>query len=313
MGQKDNYKNDINTFLLKPKTKAFIIAVFTIVIGILTSLITNWSNDILHWILLVVMIVVCIGYILIMVYYATKETNLHKAYGEMKNQNEAYAQTMVNLATTFKINSSAINLVARYFNEEGKSSHLEWHFDTICQSLCREIYEVVCRIAESGDDFSVSYIKRVDNGTNDSIVVKMIAYYNDGLVQPHIYNKERCIKEDTPFLDLRLFEKSNPNPMVLPTPQDIIRAGFKYESEEDREKYKQYIGIPVFCTGTHMDGLLQVVVENDSKLKSKQRDLEYFARKTLIPYAHLFLLFSKIDKVIVSKQKFMEENHEEKN
>lgn len=312
MGKKDNDNSTINAFLLKPTVKAAIISIFTIIIGILTSLITSWSNDILYWIFLFCMIIVCIGYILIMVYYSTKETNLHKAYGEIKNQNEAYAQIMVNLATTFKINSNAINIVAKYFNGEEKSNHLEWHFDTICQSLCREIYEVVCRIAESGDDFSVSYIKRIDNGTNDIIVIKMIAYYNDGLVQPHIYDKERCIKEDDPFLDLRLFEESNPDPKVLATPQDIIRAGFRYKCQEDIEKYKQYIGIPVFCTGTHMDGLLQVVVMNDSKLKSKRCDLEYFARKTLIPYAHLFLLFSKIDKIIISKQKFMEDNHEEK-
>ena len=312
MGKQVDDDSLISIFLLKPTVKVTIISVLTILLGIVTSLITSWQNDTLHWILFVVMLLICIGYILIMIYYATKETNLHKAYGEIKKQNEAYAQIMVNLATTFRINSNSINLVARYFNEEEKSSHLNWHFDTICQSLCREIYEVVCRIAENGDDFSVSYIKRIDDGTNDDIVVKMIAYYNCGLVQPHIYDKERCIKEDNPFLDLRIFDESNPDPKVLATPAEIIKAGFKYNSEEDREKYKQYIGIPVFCTGTHMDGLLQVVVMHDSKLKSKKCDLEYFARKTLITYAHLFLLFSKIDKIILSKQKFMEENHETK-
>lgn len=311
MGKKDNDNNFIIAFLLKPTVKVTIITIFTIVIGVFTSLISSWSNKVFYCRLLI-MFFVCLVYILILIFYATKETNLNKAYGEIKNQNEAYAHIMANLATTFKTNSNAINLVARYINGKEKISQLEWHFDTICQSLCKEIYEVVCKIAECGDDFSVSYIKRIDKGTNDDIVVKMIAYYNDGLVQPHIYDKERCIKEGDPFLDLRLFEKSNPDPMVLPTSQDIIKAGFKYKSEEGREKYKQYIGIPVFCTGTHMDGLLQVVVNNDSKLKSKKRDLEYFARKTLIPYAHLFLLFSKIDKVIVSKQKFMEENYDEK-
>ena len=59
-----------------------------------------------------------------------------------------------------------------------------------------------------------------------------------------------------------------------------------------------------------MDGLLQVIVESDSILKSERRDLVYFAEKILIPYAHLFLLFSKIDKVIVSKNRFMEDKDE---
>ena len=301
------------SFLLKPTVKAVIIGVCTIVVGLLTSFVASWENDNLHFIGAFFLFLVCLFYLGFMIFYATNETNLHKAYGELKNQNEAYALTMANLATTFKHNSVSINLVARYFAGVEDITHLEWHFDTICQTLCEKIYEVICKIRETGEDFSVSYIKRINTGKNDDIVVKMIAYYNDGYVQPHIYDQKRTAKEPNPFLDIRLFEESNPDPVVLLNPREIINSGFHYKCEKDRDRYKQYIGIPVFCSGTHMDGLLQVTVENNSILKSEKRDLEYFAKKTLIPYAHLFLLFSKVDKVIISKQRFLEDKNEKEN
>ena len=302
---KDENKKSLGFILLKPAVKAALLSIFTILIGILTSIITNWYNDYFHIIILIISIIICLLYILIMIFYAKEETNLHKAYGELKNQNEAYAQIMLNFATTFKVNSKEINTVARYYNGVEGCNQLEWHFDTICQALCGKVYEIVCKVAEHGDCFTVSYIKRM----NDSKNVKMVAY-NVQSMQPHIYDQERSIAEDNPFLDIQLFKKSNPAPTICATPDDIISAGFKYKCEADRKRYKQYIGVPVFCTGTYMDGLLQVIVESDSILKSEERDLVYFVEKILIPYEYLFLLFRKIDKVIVSKNRFMEDKDE---
>ena len=304
---------EIEKLLTKPSVKAIVLAIFTIIIGLGTSYIVSWKCDYLHFIVGIILILLILLYLSLLGYYATKETNIHKEKETLEKQNKAFATTMSNLTSSFKTNAALINNYSKYF--EGAISYdsvMKFNLDSVASSLCHDIYDIICRIAELGEDFSVSYTKTIEYGDNTVKKVKMIAYNNDGNRQPNVFDDVRSvIDNEDAYLDLRLFKKANPDPKILKTLEEVQKE-FHYKNGTDRDKYVQYIGVPVFCDGHKMDGLLQVTVMKGSILKEQERDLIFVARKYLIPYSNLFLFFSKIDKLLKLQKAYMEVQNEKK-
>ena len=172
-----------------------------------------------------------------------------------------------------------------------------WNYHNITDFVCTELYKLVKNLAEKGGDFSVSYIARQPNPDNDKTEYLMFSYYGSETAKPHLYNYSISKKNAEQYYFGKLFKKDNPSVSYLMDAQEVA-ANFYYSDASDKGKYSQYIGIPVFCSGNHMIGLLQVVAHRGSKIAESRSEAEELVNKYIMSYANFILFAEKVQKGI---------------
>lgn len=124
---------------------------------------------------------------------------------------------------------------------------------------------------------------------------------------PTIYQKKRKIQNDSKdgYYDTELFRR-NKSDIVIIIDKDEIRDTFTFSNKDERKrnKYNQYVGIPVVCdknNGSKMVGLLELACLDDTSLASTEDEIQEIVSKYVVPYTSLLLLLHKMEKALMAK------------
>lgn len=286
----------------KPVVKIPVIVVLTTIISIFVSSLGDWdpSQDGFTW-KIVFLALSVIAYIAAMIFFATEEINQRRALGIYKSQVNTFENLMIGIISICGTNASDINKLIHNINETKTIDRTVWNFDRSCMAACEHIYNNICELGGS-KKYEVAYVKLVENDFYQN-KVQMIAYANQNMHKPSVYNKKRLFKgieTSSAFHDLCLFHKAKSDNDIRFTKEEVNEV-FQHSSKgnENIEKYQFYIGIPVFCDNRKMVGLLEVVGFDDTKLGCLTRqEMEEKANKYLVPYANMILLLHKMEKAL---------------
>ena len=289
------------SFIKRPVVKAVIIAVLTT----LESVVCTFMGDPLKIGFLVLFIIISLIYILLLGFYATQEVNDRRIVQEWKKRAKAYEELAASIISICKKNSTDINKCVHTAQTVGKIDLKLWSFGSACQALCSIIYNCVCAFA-GGKNYAVEYVKRAENEKQSISGVVLNAFANQNMQHPQIYNICRPLENAGMecYHDIELFNENNSDINTLADKEEID-AVFGYSSKEKRmankEKYSQYIAIPVFCDGTTMKmiGLLEITSLYGSTLGINKEELKEIANKYFVPYAYMFLLLHKMEKALL--------------
>ena len=146
----------------------------------------------------------------------------------------------------------------------------------------------------------MAYVRLIES---EEKVVYMNAYANQNNTRPTIYRQKRSFRNlnnENIYFDLKLFIRNSADIVVLVG--DDVNKNFYHAGTiaNISHKNKQYIAIPVFCKDFKMIGLLEVVCHVENGLGATQKEVEEFAKKFLVVYAHMILLLHKMEKAITA-------------
>ena len=288
----------------KPIIKIPVIVVLTTLSSIIVSLLGNWdpSQDGFIWKIISLVFTVLL-YIAAMIFFTTDEVNQRRVLGIYKRQVDTFENLMKSIISICGTNAAEINETIHNINETKTIDLKVWNFDKSCKAACEHIYNNICELGGS-KKYEVAYVKLVENDFYQN-KVQMIAYANQNMHKPSVYNKKRLFKgieTSSAFHDLCLFQKAKSDNDIRFTKEEVNEV-FQHSSKgnENIEKYQFYIGIPVFCDNRKMVGLLEVVGFDDTKLGCLTRqEMEEKANKYLVPYANMILLLHKMEKALLA-------------
>ena len=297
-------------FLERPVVKNILLSVWVIIIGGICSALGSWDykTDDYFEIKIVLLLFFGITYIVMLAYYVTREVNVNKALSVIKRQNRAFEEAMIGIISICQQNSQNVNKIIHEVIEEGRINLNIWNFDIGCHLICENIYKLLCKLNGESKDFAVSYV-RLDESEDEENVVYMSAFYNQNLSVPTVHKIRRKIDDENGYYDAELF-KRNKSDIEIVMGKEEIQQLFSYKSKESRkknkDKYNQYIAIPVICSkdnGGKMVGLLEIICLHNTELAKTENEIREIVSKFFVPYAYLLLLLHKLEKAIMAQPK----------
>lgn len=309
--------------MCKPEVKSVSLALFALFIGGLSSAMGSWDykNDLYFWKKIIVLAILVILYISFLIAYTRtekqeqkqweeKEVDYQKRYLELEEhnielmkKNDAYSFVMSNLISVCKQSASNVNKIIHEIIEEGKIDLRIWSFDLQCSLICEEIRKLLVQLSTRTEkEYGVCYIRLKEDGKN---TVYMCAYANDMALQPTIFRKYRSIsrsRKSGVYHDIALFRKNKTDIDILMNAEEI-QENFFFSNPKDRQKYAQYVGIPVFCdkeTGGKMIGLLEIIGLHGTVIAEEEKIVNEIVKNYLVPYANLMLLLHKMEKALTA-------------
>lgn len=308
---------ELKSMLMKPQVKTTILALFTIAIGVMTSIAVNNISVWKWWLFLSI---TTIAYVVILIKYALLEENINNQLRGKKDKLKEAQQEVKTFQGAFqginaicKLSAKQTNLKIHEIIEQGKIFCDNWNFEIASSLLCEQIYNhVICNICEEAEDtknidVEVAYVSLIENTKRKkkktTEQIKLCGYYHPSRPSPSIYKKPRSVKqkgEDRKmFHDGKLFLKKKNSISILMTKEEIEH---NFGSLSENHDYSQYVGIPVFCDTVagenRMVGLLEVVCHNNSNISSNEEYIKKCVDFYFATYASVFLLLYKNDKAL---------------
>ncbi len=305
----------MKAFLSKPSVKGVVLSLTPIMIAINCSLLGNWDKDSVKFFyakLIILLLILCF-YFFILCYYSVAEVNERKACRIKEADNKVYEKVLSNIIAECNNASSGSNAVIHCITEKGVADLKLWDFQRQCFRLVEQIFNTIVEIRKV-EHLEVFYDRLVEDGSKEPSI-KLIAYKTTEGQCPKIYEKERVIENPEEgvgvYHDIALFYNGKTDIEVLVNSDEIDRE-FWYRSAaaraEHKDKFSQYIAIPVLCNDKKMVGLIQIVIlkdkldVNDNNSLGEDKSLIIDEMKRFIkPYAFLALLFHKLEKALVAK------------
>ena len=283
-------------FINKPQVKTPMLGVLTIIIGVLSSLIGVPGTENKWFVLKLILLLVFSGiYIYLLAYYSKEEVNLSKVNCVLKESIELYEEICINIISNANGTASKLNTIVHKSTQADVIDLNIWNFDDACKAVCMQIYKMLQK-ATSQKGFLVNYVK-LDESCKEAEFVILNAFANKTGSRPDIYNQRRPIVDTNSYHDIELFREGKSDIEAVSDKAEVSKI-FRDGKGKDKDKYEQYIGIPVLCDDTKMIGLLQIICVDGSTLGNDKKELEEFAGKYLIPFTNLLLLFHKVEKVL---------------
>lgn len=296
----------MKTFLNRPIVKNLLMGSLTLIIGGICSSLGSWNaaEDKYFIPKILSLVISSVVYIAMLIFYTTGEVNYQKMLRVIKQQNKAFEEAMVGIISICEQSSQKVNTIIHEIVENGKINLNIWNFDIGCRLICEKIYHLLCNLHGESKDFGVSYVKLVEDGSEE---VYMNAYFNQNLSEPSVHRKRRKINDKNGYHDVELFQTQKSD-MEIVIGKENIQQLFNYKTNESRrknkDKYNQYIAIPVFCSkddGGKMVGLLEIVCLNSTELAKTEEEIREIASKYFVPYTYIILLLHKLEKALVAK------------
>lgn len=293
----------IDEFLNKPFIKSLILSVFTLFIGGVCSSMGNWDfeEDATLKYKMLLLVLSSILYVVFLAYYSAHEFNANKVLRLYEKQNESYEELLSGIMSACRKGANGANEVIHSIIKDSEANLKIWNFDVSCRWVCENVYNLLCKIGD-GKDFEVIYVRLIEDGEYKGYAY-INAYANKNKQKPSIYNKKRKII-DNDFHDMELFNKSQSDVEIL-IGKEEIDSYFAYQTKEKRNKnknkYTQYIAIPIFCNDEKMIGLLEVICMGNTKLGNNKEEIEEIISKYFIPYSFLLLVLHKLEKALIAK------------
>lgn len=297
--------NKFKKFLNHPLSKSALLGFGTLIIGGLCSAMGNWNPaEDSHFIIKVIGIVVAgLLYLALLAFYSTYEINTNKISSLYEKQNKTFEQVMTGLMNVCRKSASGSNKVIKSIIEESNANLELWSFDEACCWVCKNIYDTLCEIG-FGKEFEVIY-DRLDESIKPEVCVYTNSYANKDMKRPTIYNVKRD-KTNHKYHDIELFRKNESETEVIIGSEEIDKV-FEHESankrRKNKNKYNQYIAIPVFCNDDKMVGLFEIVCLNRTYLAEKEEEVREITSRYFVPYTYFVLLLNKLEKALVAQPK----------
>lgn len=295
-------------FLNKPQIKNILLAIPGLIIGALCSALGSWDNrNTAFWIKVICALLWLVLYIALLIFYSTNEVNERRIKKLLEEQIKAYEEVMIGIDNICKECSSGVNAAIHEILEEGKYKYKIWNFDKASMLICSQLYSLLVQLSGGSKDFGIAYIKLEEN-EKPEINIRMCGFANQNMHKPSIYGKPRPFNndDDRNYHDTDLF-KTGKSDIEIIIGSDKIDEVFSYATKKSRnankEKYNQYIAIPVFCDDVKMVGLLEIVCFNDTALATTDKELMELASKYFVPYSYLMLLLHKMEKALLARPK----------
>lgn len=286
---------------------AVLMSIFT---GILTSVICNGdilTHPNLFRLSMIMIIVLLLFDVLLTIAYAKREESIEEKQLEINEQKDlvqkhqkafsSLSETFNDLGSEFMRSSEKIYEVTKNAQNTGQIRLDSWNKRNFYDFICDSLHEYICKIAEIGDDFSVSIITK--HKKEKSNVYFMMSRSRKSKGTPKIYNKEIYEKNAKKYFYGKLFNLNSSEFVILD--KEEIQKKFFFDNESDKAKYNQYIGIPIYCPGNNMIALLQIIAHNDCIICSDKDNLRALTENIGIVYSNFALLGDKIEKVFLIK------------
>lgn len=292
----------MKNILIKPQVRAAILAVLTIVIGILSSALGSWDKNQKYFVLKVILFCISGGlYLGLMIFYATYDVNHRKTVGVKERQIATFEDLIISIISLCETNAADISDCMHHITSDKKIDLSIWNFNKACKLVCDHIYRNVCKLGDSSK-YGIAYVKLLeDHGAEDKI--QMVAFANQSRHCPTIYMKERKFKGDgsvDTYYDSKIFRRGRSDTDIKMGINEVNSAFTYNDGQSQGNKYQLYIGIPVFCNSNKMIGLLEVVCMDESQLGCITRaEIDEITNKFLVPYANVFLLLNKMEKALL--------------
>lgn len=293
-------------FLKKPQVKNVVLGILTIIIGALCSSLGNWNEfNTAFWIKAISALILTILYCALLAIYSTWEVNERSIRGILEDRVKAYEEIMIGIDNICKQSASEVNSVIHSIVEDGLFNPNIWNFDKASMLVCKHIYDLLGRLKSGTRDFGVAYIK-LDENIKPEVEICMNAFANQNMSKPTVFRKKRRIdnEDDRNYHDVELFRLGKSDIDIRIGKEEVDQV-FSYVSKERRNenknKYNQYIGIPVFCNDSKMVGLLEIVCLNETSLGKTKSEVEEIASKYIVPYSYLLLLLHKLEKALSAR------------
>lgn len=299
---------NIKSSLKRPILKNALLGGLTIVIGILSSSLGSGQISEIAYFPKKVIALVVLGacYILLLAFYGTSEVNDRRTLEERAKQLSALELALSNVSAVCIENASDVNKCIHQILDSGQANLNQWSFDAACMKFCTYIYRSLSILGNNSKDFGVAYIRLVEDQEPEREIY-MNGFANQNSFAPTIFGKKRRINQQSSledYHDVELFRQGKQEIEIIIGSEEIDKV-FAYTSKDSRiknkDKYNQYIGIPVFCNNEKMVGLLEIVCFNEAKIGLTYKELDEVAKKFLVPYSYLFLLLHKLEKALLAK------------
>lgn len=293
----------VDAFLNRPFIKAMLLSVSTLLIGGLCSALGNWDfrRDTFFIFKVIFLLIIFIIYIILLAYYSTKETNERKTVAICCKQNKAFESIMTDLLNLYKKNAEGANKVIRHIIHDGEINLDLWNFDDACFLVCQSVYSLLCTIG-TGKDFEVIY-DRLDESVKPEIEIYANSYANKDKKKPSVYKQRRNIQDDD-FHDTELFRENQSDTEIILGSEEIDKVfghRTKGKRNKNKNKYNQYIAIPVFCNDEKMIGLFEIVCLNKTCLGKTKEEIDEIISKYFRTYAYFILVLHKLEKALVTQ------------
>lgn len=300
------------TFIYNKYFKNFYFPISAVLMSILTGILTSivcgdgiFAHPNLFSVLTIMIILLLTSDILLTMAYAKREENLEEKQCEINTQKDLIekqekaflylSETFNDLGSEFMRSSEKIYEVIKNAQDTGQIRLDSWNKRSFYDFICDSLHEYICKIAEEGDDFSVSIITKDTRGK--SRVFFMMSRSRKSKGTPKIYNKEIYEKNAKKYFYGKLFDSNNSEFVILN--KEEIQKNFFFNNETDKTKYNQYVGIPIYCPGNNMIALLQIIAHKDCIIYSDKDKLGKLIESIGMVYSNFALLGDKIEKVFL--------------
>ena len=173
----------------------------------------------------------------------------------------------------------------------------KWSFNKEAMHACWAIYTVLSKISNSVS-FEVTYVKYIEQ-EKSADRIQMVGYYNASYNHPKIFMKARALDAPNAYYDTRLFKRNNSDIDILLNSEEICDNFVLKNRKEQKDKYSQYIGIPVYCNARKMIGLIQIVFYNGSMLSDNPNRIKEIVQKYIKPIEAMLVSHTKMEKVLL--------------
>lgn len=249
--------------------------------------------------------VICFCCVIVIYFFIIVSNNFYK--NDFVKKSKLYKNTLTKLSAFCYDSARSINQVAKDFQNEGKYRSSTWSMSSVASSLCEVIHSEIIEMYPN-ISLEVSYVIRWIEPSLGKNKPQVVMIGCNKKANCNALEKLRSLESDECY-DAQLFREDNPNIVTLYN-QKEVNASFKLKNK--KEKYLQYIGIPVCCRSRStqenkksMIGLLQLsfLVNGCNKKYIKNKDLDKLRDNYLKSFQYLFMLFHKIEKTYMVSYK----------
>ena len=277
------------------------------IIGILISLLTNFT---IRVVLILISIVLLVIQIYAIIKYGNKEDKVNKELENYKLKNDNLTRILAHMENDYKTVSSEVNIFSEMAEKWASSinsfanniiqcgyvSDKAWNrvkvIDTICIHTKRTIQQYCNNFDNS--NISVGYIS-CDIDDNGEKWLHMISHSNPISIRPSACKRKIKLSEcKYHYADLIRDEFSDIE--IVMNNEEILRIFKKVSLTSDLDKYTQYIAIPLYCKSGKLLGVFQIVTKNGYIIENDKKKMQQFIINNIIPFSNFIILNDKIYK-----------------
>ena len=211
---------------------------------------------------------------------------------------EGYNTVFVDFSKCFNNGADNIYKLIKHARNTNLLDFNIWNYSQTCEYVCESLFNLISHLAEFGQNFSVNVVvPELKGNKRKNKVFTMLAYDGYNKTKPHMYKKDIPQKDAFNYYYGKLFKKGKADVTYLMSKEEI-NTKFFFKDDANKGKYSQYIGIPIYCNGVDMVGLLQIVAHNDSVITNDEKIMKDIANNIGVAYSNLILFAEKTQKAI---------------